>query len=231
MWTKYKFNHNKDSKLFLVADTHWNHNKEFLYKKRGFSSIEEHDETLVQRWNETVRPQDSVIHLGDFIVGAGEKSESKAIEFLNKLNGNITLLWGNHNAGIRTIFKKEVQKILGAAYTDESEVYPVYFNERIRFLGHYCLAQVKTDKRTQFVFCSHYSHRLWIDSNKNVVSASGHSHGSDIECNPEYKYHKRLDVGIENFGKPLDFDDYMSIMDSKEIKVIDHHDSSINLSF
>lgn len=231
MWTKYRFNHNEDSKLFLVSDSHWCHNKEFLYKKRGFNSIEEHDEVLVQRWNETVRPQDSVIHLGDFVLGAGKDSEVKAIEYFNKLNGNITLLWGNHVGGVRTLYKKEVQKILGPAYKDESEVYPVYYNDRIRFVGYYCLAQVKTPAKTHFVFCSHYAHRIWIDSNKGVLAASGHSHGSDKESNPESPSPKRLDVGVENFGKPLDFDEFLSIMDSKSITVLDHHDNSINPSF
>ena len=231
MFYRHKFVHNSDSKLFLVSDTHFRHDKPFLYEKRGFKNIQEHDETLIRRWNETVRPQDHVLHLGDFILGAGQNSEKVAHEILGQLNGHIGILWGNHVAGISTIYKKLVQDLLKCDARDQIEVYPMKYNERITFLGNQCLAQVKTLTKTHFVFCSHFAHRVWIDGNKGILSASGHSHGSDKESNPDWPHHKRLDVGIENFGKPLDFDEFLSIMDSKSIQPVDHHDASVNPSF
>lgn len=235
MWNKYKFNHNEDCKLFLTSDTHWGHNKEFIYQKRGFKSIEEHDETLIQRWNETVRPEDHVIHLGDFVVGAGKDSEKIVRKILSRLNGKISLILGNHCGGIGPIYKNLVKDIKEKYnipfFDDKTEIFPLDYNERIRFLGYQCLAQVRTEKKTHFVFCSHFAHRIWIDNNKGVLAASAHSHSSDKESNPEWKYNKRLDVGIDNFGKPLDFDEFLSIMDSKEIQQVDHHDENISPSF
>ena len=34
--------------IYFTSDTHFCHDKEFLYKPRGFSSIEEHDKTVVE---------------------------------------------------------------------------------------------------------------------------------------------------------------------------------------
>jgi len=43
---------------------------------------------------------------------------------------------------------------------------------------------------------------LWIDSHKGKIwHVSGHSHGSDPESQPDYPFNKRVDAGIENFGR------------------------------
>ena len=71
MWKKYKFIHSDKSKVFLTADTHFRH--KIVYESRGFKSVEEHDERLIKDWNGVVRPQDYTAHLGDFVLGAGQK--------------------------------------------------------------------------------------------------------------------------------------------------------------
>lgn len=75
--------------VFFISDTHFSHNKEFIYVSRGFSSIEEHDETLVKLWNLTVRKRDIVYHLGDVTFGN--------FEILARLNGAIKVVLGNHD--------------------------------------------------------------------------------------------------------------------------------------
>lgn len=231
MYTKHTFLHNEESKTYFISDTHFCHNKPFLYEKRGFKNIKEHDETLIKRWNEIVRPQDNVIHCGDFLLGGGRDSMSAGNEILFQLNGHISFLWGNHNSYVKQIFKESVQEKLPGC--DElTEIYPVTYKNKITFYGHYLLAKVKTPKFSQFLFCSHFAHRLWIDSHHGDIWAiSGHSHGSDKESNPDYQNIKRLDVGIENFGGPVSFDKIKEIMDSKKIIQIDHHKSSTSRSF
>lgn len=34
--------------IYLTSDLHFGHNKEFLYKPRGFNSIEAHDEQIIK---------------------------------------------------------------------------------------------------------------------------------------------------------------------------------------
>jgi calcineurin-like phosphoesterase family protein len=235
MIRKYTFIHSENSKLFLTSDTHFCHSK--LVEQRGFKSIEEHDETLISNWNSVVRPQDSICHLGDFVLGAGDKSKEVCINLFNRLNGHITLLFGNHLAGVKSIYQECVQSQHNLD-PETYEVYPVTWNNKVTFVGNSILAHVKTPdaekskKQNHFVFCSHYAHRLWIDSNKETLHASAHSHSSDKESNPDWKFNKRLDVGVDNFNfTPISFDKFLEIMDTKTQPVIDHHNKNINPSF
>ncbi len=83
--------------VFLVSDTHFGHTgvTKFLRddgtKLRPWDSVEEMDEEMVKRWNETVRPNDKVYHLGDVVINR------KALKTLARLNGDKVLIKGNHD--------------------------------------------------------------------------------------------------------------------------------------
>ena len=88
------------SKTFLIADTHWGHKNILTFKnsdgsflRPGFSCIEEHDEMLVQNWNNTVKPGDKIYHLGD----VGFFGPTQARHVLSRLNGTKVLIKGNHD--------------------------------------------------------------------------------------------------------------------------------------
>jgi calcineurin-like phosphoesterase family protein len=58
---------------------------------------------LIEKWNKIVGKDDLVYHLGDFCF----KGKSTADIFLDKLNGEIILIKGNHDRGVTLdIFKK-----------------------------------------------------------------------------------------------------------------------------
>jgi calcineurin-like phosphoesterase family protein len=235
MWTKYKFEHNENHRVFFTSDTHFCHNKSFIYEKRGYETIEKHDEGIIEKWNSVVKPTDSVIHLGDFLVGAGRDSESKGRRIMSRLNGHKYLLWGNHNAFVKDVYKKEIQK-LNLGFGDEHlEIYPLTVNnlgQPFTYVGQYMLCVIKTKTKYYTIFCSHFAHRIWIDSHKgDVLHCSGHSHGSDPESQPLWGQHKRLDVGIDNFGLPISLDVVIDIMNKKDVKAIDHHNKQTNPSF
>jgi calcineurin-like phosphoesterase family protein len=88
--------------VFLVSDTHFGHAgvcrflREDGTKLRPWNSPEEMDEAMVKMWNETVRPNDKVYHLGDVVINR------KALSILHRLNGDKILIRGNHD-----IFKLE----------------------------------------------------------------------------------------------------------------------------
>ncbi len=225
----YKFTHSAESKVWLTSDTHFRHSK--LLEQRGFKTIEEHDETLIKNWNNNVRPQDFVIHCGDFVLGAGDKSREICDELFDKLNGNIIFLWGNHLAGVKSLYYDAIKTQYGL---ENIEIYPLKY-KNVTFVGNSMLAHIKTpekEKQNHFVFCSHFAHRLFIDCNKGVLHACGHSHSSDKESNPDYLFAKRLDVGVDNFNwNPISFDKFLEIMDTKTQAVIDHHSKNTNPSF
>lgn len=83
--------------VFLVSDTHFGHVgvTRFLRddgtKLRPWDNVEEMDEEMVKRWNETVRPNDKVYHLGDVVMNR------KSLGILRRLNGDKVLIKGNHD--------------------------------------------------------------------------------------------------------------------------------------
>jgi calcineurin-like phosphoesterase family protein len=88
---------------FFTSDTHFWHKKILEYcPNRPFENIEEMNQGLIDRWNERVRPEDHVYHLGDFSFGKYDKTE----EILKQLNGNIHLILGNHDRVLDSDLKR-----------------------------------------------------------------------------------------------------------------------------
>ena len=87
---------------FVTADVHSGHAKIIEWCSRPWSSVEDMEEGLVQRWNETVMPQDRVFILGDLAMDT--PNFKKEVEILRrrlsivpKLHGELHLLPGNHD--------------------------------------------------------------------------------------------------------------------------------------
>lgn len=51
------------------------------------------NETIIANWNSVVGPDDIIFHLGDFCLGGS----AEWINVLNRLNGKIYLIAGNHD--------------------------------------------------------------------------------------------------------------------------------------
>jgi calcineurin-like phosphoesterase family protein len=79
--------------VFFTSDTHFGHEAVIRNCERPFTSVEEMDDILIARWNEIVSPSDVVHHLGDFLSG----SPQGAPYYLDRLNGKIHLVAGNHD--------------------------------------------------------------------------------------------------------------------------------------
>ena len=84
--------------VFLVSDTHFGHKgvchftrKDGVTKLRPFDTPEEMDEFMVKTWNERVKPNDKVYHLGDVVINR------RALQTLSRLNGDKVLIRGNHD--------------------------------------------------------------------------------------------------------------------------------------
>ena len=77
--------------VFYTSDTHFNHIK--VARTRGFSTVEDHDNWVIETWNHLVSPDDIVWHLGD--VGLG--SATRVLEIVGSLNGTKHLITGNHD--------------------------------------------------------------------------------------------------------------------------------------
>lgn len=86
---------------FFISDLHFGHAKilEFSPNRYG-SCIEEHDEWLVESWNEVVGKKDTVWVLGDVSMG------NAGMKHVGRLNGFKKLIKGNHdNQALRNYTK------------------------------------------------------------------------------------------------------------------------------
>ena len=85
----------KDNTIWITSDLHLCHDKDFIYKQRGFSSCEEHDKSLIKNINDLIAVDDYLFILGDVIL----YDIDKGLEEFSKINcNNIVIIRGNHDS-------------------------------------------------------------------------------------------------------------------------------------
>ena len=162
------------SEIFITSDIHFCHNKPFLYEPRNFTSIEEMNEAIVERWNEVVKPNDTVYNLGDFAMN----DVDAAISYIQRLNGNIIWIAGNHDSSMK------IDKILGACWEQE-----------LSYAGYADMLKIH---KFNF-YLSHYptltSNMDDIGLRHRVISLHGHTHQNTNFLYPDnpFIYHVGVD--------------------------------------
>lgn len=128
---------------FFTADLHFGHENIIKYCDRPFENAREMDETIIRNWNKTVGEKDTVYFLGDF-------SFKDARTYVDRLNGLIVMVWGNHDKPARLV--------------------------RNKFSAWYDLLSTKICG-VDITMC-HYAMRVWDKSHFNSWQLYGHSHGT-----------------------------------------------------
>lgn len=208
-----KLIHNDDHRVYFTSDTHFNHDKAFIYEARGYKNRYEHNDALIAKINEVVRPEDTLFHLGDFCLNI-TPPEFESI--LSRINcNNIAYIWGNHNSCIRRVYEDAVT----TQYGRDVEVYP-YAIGKLTYLGYYKEVIVNG----HMIVIHHFPHQIWNQMQKGAWQLSGHSHYTNPTTQVEYPDNKILDVGWDGHGKPLSFPEIQKIMMNKNhIKHDKHH--------
>lgn len=184
-------------KLWFTSDSHFGHKNVLIHEKRPFASIEEHDEAIIENWNKFVSKQDEVKHVGDFCF----RSDKPADWYLKRLNGQIHIIWGNHDDH----GKNNAWKI------------------RDQFASHNEMAYIKHEG--QKIHLCHYRMMVWRSSNRESWHLCGHSHGNLNKYSGQWFDCRWLDVGIMNKGwKP----DVPWLYEFEEIKAYMANRVSIN---
>lgn len=132
--------------VYFTSDTHFGHTNIIEYAKRPFSSVDEMNEGLVERWNSVVSKDDTVYHLGD----VSFMSPNNTLPFLERLNGKIHLIVGNHDS----------KKMLNLS----------------RWSSVHDLLEISLDGY-KIVLC-HYPMAAWNGSGKGSLMLFGHMHNS-----------------------------------------------------
>lgn len=168
--------------IFFTSDTHFSHKNIIEYENRPFSGIEEMDAYMIWRWNEKVKPTDSVYILGDFIFGKG----ADANKILRKLNGNKHLIKGNHDHFLKDgNFNKSL-------FNWVKDYYVLKYNKMKFILFHYPI---------QVWDCQHYG----------AIHLYGHIHSNQGEHVMEYDLPNSYNVGVDVNGyEPVSMEEILN---------------------
>lgn len=108
--------------IYVTGDTHFDHYNIIRYCDRPFEDTNLMNETMIDRWNEVISDDDTVIHVGDFALTSFEREKL----ICEKLNGYKILILGNHD--------KTVSRALRAGF-DEAYKGQVTFDDYV--FSHY----------------------------------------------------------------------------------------------
>ena len=174
MVTKYP-----ESGIFFTSDTHFGHSKIIDYCKRPFSSIEEHDKTLIQNWNNVVGQDDTVFHLGDFAYGNSQFVSN----IIKQLNGNIILIKGNHDL-------RNMNPTLYNMFSDTVYQARILIDKQTVYLNHF-----------PFLCFEHGDINLYKDNYS--IQLFGHVHSGPLTSSEDVNrlnilFPTQYDVGVDN---------------------------------
>ena len=194
-------------KVYVTSDTHFGHDREFVWGPRGFTSIQEHDEEIVRRWNEVVNPEDTVWHLGDVMLGDNDHG----MDCLRRLNGNIFIIPGNHDTPTRLALYKTlpnvkvvdtaIEGITLGAITFKYRKYNFY-------LSHHPTMTSNLEKAPYLKM--------------HLINLFGHTHQQNkFYMSMPYMFHVGMD---SNNCTPVLLDDAIEIMKTETVKCLEFLD-------
>jgi len=169
--------------IFFTSDHHFGHKGVIKHSNRPFQSVEEMNEIMIQRWNKKVKRNDIVYHLGDI----GLTSSNKLIPIIDRLNGLIHLIKGNHDN-----FNQDCAS-------------------RLEWIKDYYELKLPDPDSTnnQLLVLMHYPLMTWKGKYSGSYHLFGHSHGKLKGFNKK----NSLDVGVDCHDfYPISYEEVRGIM-------------------
>jgi len=130
---------------WFTSDCHFGHANIIKYSKRPFKSLEEMNSTLIKKWNERVKPEDLVFHVGDFCfkntpnkAHRGEGTIYPSTHYEKQLNGKIIFVKGSHdqNNSCKTCVMSMKIKLGGKNMYLVHDPRYIQFNYDLNIVGH-----------------------------------------------------------------------------------------------
>lgn len=140
---------------FFTSDTHFDDRYAIEYFHRPFTSVDEMNEVIVEKWNRLVRDEDIVYHLGDFTLDDIQHFN----KWISRLNGSIKILPGSHDQ----LWLKD--------FTASEKVQVIAPLVSLEF------TELQAGKGRQIIVLCHYAMQVWDRSNQGSWHLFGHSHG------------------------------------------------------
>lgn len=176
--------------VYFTSDLHFYHKNIMSYSPafRSYADVDEMNKKLIELWNDTVTPEDTVYNLGDFSMCANTK---KVIEIAKKLNGKHYLILGNHDYPI----KSDREKLMQIIKDDGNKLF-----EDIK--------EYKLLRTPEGVFAlSHFPMAGWEEQQRGSIMLYGHLHDYISEVKG-----KILNVGFDLHGKLLSLNEVLDFV-------------------
>lgn len=137
--------------VYFTSDLHIGHDKDFIWRPRGFSSIKEHDTEIIKRWNSIVDVDDTVYILGDLCMGGNEEEWDRVYK---NLKGIKVVIGGNHDTNNKL---KRYQYEYGMTYFGLAYLYK-YNKKKMFYLSHYPTLVGNFEEKRFFYNLSGHTH-------------------------------------------------------------------------
>lgn len=134
--------------IYFTSDNHFNHRSIVDRQPRPFRDVDHMNMTMIDLWNDTVQPNDTVYCLGDFAYDNGVMDLE---DLFGALNGIKHLVAGNHDYQYSTV--------LDLPWASVSDLRSVNLAGRWATLCHYPL-------------------EVWQGNSRGSLMLHGHSHGT-----------------------------------------------------
>lgn len=160
--------------IYLTSDTHFCHDKQFLWGPRGFDSPSDMNAAIIERWNARVTPEDEVYILGDLMLTDSEGG----MRCLSQLNGTLHIILGNHDTDSRVEMYKTLPNVVEMVYA--TMLKHKYNGKTLRFyLSHYPTLTANIDKEYLA---------------KAVINLHGHTHSKSKFGENPFMYNVAMDA-------------------------------------
>lgn len=232
--------------IFFSSDFHYNHKNIVRgctnweignngQRCRNFNTLEEHDQTLLNNINNTIKENDTLYFLGDFCFNGVDNIWNFRKQIKCK---NIHLIFGNHDHHIvnnrvlpNCIYDSAKTRSIiidGDIKTQKEDDYShyEYTTNEVRARELFTSVDYKKFVRIdgQLIVMNHFSERVWEQSHKGAIMLYGHSHGTLPGIG------KSMDVGVDAHPefRPFSWEEIKQIMDKRETLFVDHHQETTN---
>lgn len=202
---------------YITSDLHFSHKnltkegRAFLPTREHFESTDEMNEYLIKAHNEVIEAKDTVYILGDIALMNTKDYAKEAYELLNRLNGHLIIIKGNHD---NDKLLKEITK----------NNYRTGFKDKNKFQVEEIGVRIKHNK--MILHLTHYP--MQTGGRGELYSIHGHIHGY------ESPYSYGLNVCIDSpelpsdikFGEPISLDLACQLVKAKHDKYLEENNNN-----
>lgn len=178
--------------IFVTSDWHLSHDKEFIWKTRGYNSIEEMNYDLIKKHNSLVTTNDDVYVLGDCCLG-GQNMLEQNRRLMEQFNGKLHIIFGNHCTSTRRKMYAELPNVVECAWS-----IMLTYKKHHFYMSHFPTLTGNLEQESL---------------KQGILNLFGHTHQNDNFFNEmPFMYH----VGVDSHnGKPVLLDNIIKEMYKK----------------